>query len=83
MLEKSNLENVTPFFPTDEANRESLNAIETCLFVVCLDRMTHNVSDPDRSQKELFRQVLTAGGAKINAANRWFDKTIQVRVMHK
>ena len=41
--------------------------------------MSHNVSDPDRSQKELFRQVLTAGGAKVNAANRWFDKTIQVK----
>ena len=41
--------------------------------------MTHNVSDSDRSHHQMFRQVLTAGGAKVNAANRWFDKTIQVR----
>jgi hypothetical protein len=45
-----------------------------------LDRPSHNWSDTDRSQKEMFRQVLTAGGAKTNAPNRWFDKTIQVKI---
>ena len=64
----------------DPADGANLAAMESCLFVVCMDRMSHNVSDKDRSQKEMFRQILTAGGAKVNAPNRWFDKTIQVSV---
>jgi hypothetical protein len=43
-----------------------LEVVESCLFVVCLDRMSHNCSDKDRSQKDMFRQVLTAGKPPTN-----------------
>ena len=62
----------------DTVNSASLEMLETCLLVLCLDQETQNRSDKERSHKEMFRQMLTGGGTRQNGANRWFDKTVQV-----
>lgn len=63
-----------------EDNLSNLETIETSLFAVCLDQSPQNVTDKDRSHKDMFRQMLTGGGWKYNGANRWFDKTVQIVV---
>jgi len=60
------------------ANGHSLKALESCLFVVCLDQSSQNWTDEDRSQKSLFSQMLHGLGPHVNGANRWYEKTIQV-----
>ena len=59
-------------------NGETLTAFETCLFVVCLDEEPQNLSDKERSHKDMFRQMLTGNGVHLNGTNRWFDKTINI-----
>ena len=46
--------------------------------MVCLDSEPQNLSDRDRSHKDMFRQMLTGGGVHLNGTNRWSDKTINV-----
>ena len=55
--------------------------IENCLYVVCLDQSIHNLSDHSVSYKDMLRQMLTGHGSRNNGGNRWFDKTIQVRII--
>lgn len=62
----------------DDHNVETLKAIESCLFIVCLDHAPQNPTDVERSQKDTFKQMLTGNGTRFNGSNRWFDKTIQV-----
>ncbi|CAI5454865.1 unnamed protein product [Caenorhabditis angaria] len=60
----------------DSTNAKNLETIEKSLFAVCLDKP----SDPPAGyteKDEQSRQALHGGGAKVNATNRWFDKTIQ------
>lgn len=64
-----------------ELNKKNLLMIENCLYVVCLDQSIHNPSDHSVSYKDMLRQMLTGHGSKINGGNRWFDKTIQVRII--
>ena len=59
-------------------NVEALESIESCLFIVCLDHAPQNPTDVERSQKDMFKQMLTGMGTRYNGSNRWFDKTIQV-----
>ncbi|KAK5646970.1 hypothetical protein RI129_005434 [Pyrocoelia pectoralis] len=48
--------------------------IESCLFLVCLDCQIPEVSN---KMTKAGMQVLHGGGSKLNAGNRWFDKTLQ------
>ena len=61
-----------------EENVQVLESIESCLFIVCLDHAPQNPTDVERSQKDMFKQMLTGMGTRFNGSNRWFDKTIQV-----
>jgi hypothetical protein len=65
-------------FFAEEANVELFEALESCLFVTCLDNVPQNPTDKQRSQKDMFKQMLTGMGTRYNGSNRWFDKTIQV-----
>lgn len=62
----------------DEKNKLSLNEIQSSLFVVCLDR-TMPKSGNDNRQTTAGKQFIHGGGSSGNAANRWYDKTVQVR----
>ena len=72
----------------DSVNRESLNLIETCIFVICLDdsiplSFNHQTSIDEtnmgyRDDVSLATQMLHGFGTKVNSCNRWFDKTMQV-----
>ena len=62
----------------DKTNSEVLDTVESCLFIVCLDHELQNTTDVERSQKEMFKQMLTGSGCRYNGSNRWFDKTIQL-----
>ena len=64
----------------EPTNEVTLKKIESCLFVVCLDDITQNVTDVERSHKDMFKQMLTGMGTRYNGSNRWFDKTIQLVV---
>ena len=72
----------------DPVNRASLVAIEDCMFILCLDEsmplsFNHQQSIDETRQNlrddvSLALQMLHGHGARHNAANRWFDKTMQV-----
>ena len=76
-----------PIF-TDSTNRDSLDLIETCIFVLCLDdsiplSFNHQTSIDEtnmgfRDDVSLATQMLHGFGTKTNSCNRWFDKTMQV-----
>ena len=75
----------------DPVNLESLATIERCIFVLCLDRAIPISFNHQRSVDEtsgnlrddvsLILQMLHGHGSKVNSCNRWFDKTMQVRVI--
>ena len=76
-----NLQNILLLFLIENtSNKENLSLVETCLFIVCLDRSIHNLSDEGVSHQDMFTQMVTGHGCNINGSNRWFDKTIQVRL---
>uniref|UniRef100_A0A914V011 Choline/carnitine acyltransferase domain-containing protein n=1 Tax=Plectus sambesii TaxID=2011161 RepID=A0A914V011_9BILA len=63
-------------------NAQALEAIETALFVICLDNPT--VRGPERTTNEEYaHQMLHGGGSKSNSGNRWFDKTLQFIIGHE
>jgi len=74
----------------DKKNKENLDAIERCIFVLCLDSSTPaslyshsqggaSVSDrPQRDDVSLAEQMIHGLGSRVNSANRWFEKTMQV-----
>ncbi|XP_065345556.1 carnitine O-acetyltransferase-like isoform X1 [Cloeon dipterum] len=59
-------------------NKAVLDAIETCLFLVCIDGPP---SPDERAAPNQFTsaalKMTHGGGSQGNSANRWFDKTIQ------
>lgn len=57
-------------------NAESLDKIESALFVICLDAP---FDVPDSKLSAVGRQLLHGGGSNVNTGNRWFDKCIQVK----
>lgn len=79
---------VLSFGRVDAVNRASLSAIEGCMFILCLDKsmplsFNHQQSVDETSKNlrddtSLALQMLHGHGASHNAANRWFDKTLQV-----
>uniref|UniRef100_A0A8C6V6P8 Carnitine O-acetyltransferase b n=1 Tax=Neogobius melanostomus TaxID=47308 RepID=A0A8C6V6P8_9GOBI len=60
----------------DKINRESVRAIETGLFSLCLDSPVMRISDEKYASRKAA-QVLHGGGTFSNSGNRWFDKTLQ------
>lgn len=58
---------------TDSTNRDSLDMIERCICVVCLDAPGGlELNDTNRAL-----QILHGGGCSKNGANRWYDKSLQ------
>ncbi|KAM5322959.1 choline O-acetyltransferase isoform 2-T2 [Glossophaga mutica] len=57
----------------DSTNRDSLDMIERCICVVCLDASGGlELNDTNRAL-----QLLHGGGYSKNGANRWYDKSLQ------
>ncbi|KAK2169375.1 hypothetical protein LSH36_10g01024 [Paralvinella palmiformis] len=69
----------------DSVNRDSLDLIERCIFILCLDEMVpasknHHVPTQTsniRDDTSMAKQMLHGHGSKYNTCNRWFDKTMQ------
>nr|XP_022319344.1 choline O-acetyltransferase-like [Crassostrea virginica] len=71
----------------ESTNRDSLDAIERSIFVLCLDSavpvtLNHRNSIDEiqnnvRDDVSLASQMLHGLGTRINSANRWYDKTMQ------
>ncbi|XP_005794628.1 choline O-acetyltransferase-like [Xiphophorus maculatus] len=57
----------------DQANRDSLALIESCICVVCLDEPCG--IPPSDTNRALM--MLHGGGGERNGANRWYDKSMQ------
>lgn len=65
----------------DKTNKESVRAIQKSIFTVCLDAPKPRVSD-EMYHNKVAAQMLHGGGSRWNSGNRWFDKTLQVTIMH-
>ncbi|XP_059181798.1 carnitine O-acetyltransferase-like isoform X2 [Centropristis striata] len=63
----------------DETNKESLQAIKSSLFTVCLDQATPEVSE-DMYHSSAVLHGIHGGGSQLNSGNRWFDKSMQLYV---
>ncbi|XP_016056333.1 PREDICTED: choline O-acetyltransferase [Miniopterus natalensis] len=57
----------------DSTNRDSLDMIERCVCLVCLD--APGGCEPSDTNRAL--QLLHGGGCGKNGANRWYDKSLQ------
>lgn len=82
----------------DDVNKQSIEEIETCYFIVCLDdplpgqhfnspynQKKRNVGrhwTNDRDETNMMHQMLHGGGSSFNTGNRWFDKTLQVFIIY-
>jgi choline O-acetyltransferase len=73
----------------DSTNRDCLDLIERCIFIVCLDKPVEGKilekDEVNRNEDEHINKEMTAGAyqmlhgcnSKNNSGNRWFDKTVQ------
>ncbi|XP_004519313.1 carnitine O-acetyltransferase isoform X1 [Ceratitis capitata] len=57
-------------------NKEYVKTIQSALFTVSLDECVD--VEKDQFFNELSAQLIHGGGAHVNSANRWMDKTIQL-----
>ncbi|KAL2303128.1 hypothetical protein Nmel_010592, partial [Mimus melanotis] len=57
----------------DSTNRDSLDMIERCVCLVCLD----SPSRVELNDTNMAFQMLHGGGCHRNGANRWYDKPMQ------
>uniref|UniRef100_A0A8D0AQP8 Choline O-acetyltransferase n=1 Tax=Sander lucioperca TaxID=283035 RepID=A0A8D0AQP8_SANLU len=57
----------------ESTNRDSLDMIERCLCLVCLD----DASGPELSDSARAMLMLHGGGVAKNGGNRWYDKPMQ------
>ncbi|XP_055649809.1 choline O-acetyltransferase [Falco peregrinus] len=57
----------------DSTNRDSLDMIERCICLVCLD----SPSRVELNDTNMALQLLHGGGYHKNGANRWYDKPMQ------
>lgn len=79
----------------EEPNRRIIELIEQALCLICLDESlptTFNANgfigataaghfSGGRDESNMAHQMIHGGGSECNSANRWFDKTMQVRTM--
>lgn len=74
------------YYFSESTNRDSLDAIERSIFVLCLDTAAPVIPSHQNSIKtissvrddvSLASQMLHGLGTHINSANRWYDKTMQ------
>lgn len=63
----------------DSTNRDSLDMIERCICLVCLD--SPSAVEPSNTNRAL--QMLHGGGYHKNGANRWYDKPMQVKTLKR
>lgn len=61
----------------DSTNRDSLDMIERCICLVCLD----SPSGVELNNTNMALHMLHGGGYHKNGANRWYDKPMQVRTL--
>ncbi|TRY59419.1 hypothetical protein DNTS_004320, partial [Danionella cerebrum] len=72
-LDRTEWARIHELLSKDVQNRASLELMERCLCVVCLDEAsTLELSDSKRAA-----QILHGGGSKRNGYNRWYDKALQ------
>ncbi|KAK7901764.1 hypothetical protein WMY93_018533 [Mugilogobius chulae] len=57
----------------ESTNRDSLDMIERCMCLVCLD----DASGPEISDSTRAKIMLHGGGPNKNGGNRWYDKPMQ------
>ncbi|XP_077350911.1 choline O-acetyltransferase [Festucalex cinctus] len=57
----------------ESTNRTSLDLMERCLCLVCLDDASKD--EPTDSARAML--MLHGGGAAVNGGNRWYDKSMQ------
>lgn len=71
--------NIDTIFCAAGQNMVVFDAIETSLFLVCIDGPPSpgEIAAPNKLTS-LALKMTHGGGSKGNSANRWFDKTIQV-----
>lgn len=62
------------YYALESTNRDSLDMIERCLCLVCLDDAT----GPELSDTTRAMLMLHGGGVAKNGGNRWYDKPMQV-----
>lgn len=62
---------------SDSTNRDSLDMIERCICLVCLD----SPSGVELNDTNMALQLLHGGGYHRNGANRWYDKPMQVKTL--
>lgn len=62
---------------SDPSNKKSVSAIERSICVLCLDKAMPRTYEKYSRFEPV--QVLHGGGTQWNSANRWFDKSLQVR----
>ncbi|GFS32173.1 carnitine O-acetyltransferase [Nephila pilipes] len=60
----------------DAKNKESIQAIQESIFLLCLDKTVSDAGTLNR-KTHVALQTIHGGGPTGNAGNRWFDKTIQ------
>lgn len=78
------------FLYAEKANALSLEAIENSLLILCLDDGTPNVPAYTTIRKEattlecatMAAHLLHGSGTDAGSANRWYDKFLQVSVVH-
>lgn len=76
------------------SNRNNLALIERCLFLINFDLETlgpeftsvckigakgYKLSN-ERDETNMMHQMIHGGGSEYSSGNRWFDKTIQVKI---
>ncbi|CAF0786065.1 unnamed protein product [Brachionus calyciflorus] len=73
----------------DSTNRDCIDMIERCIFIVCLDKKVNYCSNKENmdvdndtelcktSLRDYAFQMLHGCSSENNSGNRWFDKTMQ------
>lgn len=77
----------------EEPNRRTIELIEQALCLICLDESLPTSFNANgfvgataaghfsggRDESNMAHQMIHGGGSECNSANRWFDKTMQVK----